>query len=129
MDVETEAESLRILLVDDDDAVRGVISRVLVRLGHEVACCSSAAEATELPHVFDVALVDLNLGSGEGGGHELVETLRARCPKACFVLTSGARPDLVPPEEGGPLFLEKPFSRGELVELLERARRRLGPSA
>lgn len=126
---DAHARPLRILLVDDDDAVRGVIERVLVRLGHAVRSCASSEEARAASaEPFEVAVVDLNLGHGGDDGWALLEQLRRGQPEACFVLTSGARPPLRQAESSETLFLKKPFSRGDLVDLLETARARLSCS-
>ncbi len=115
---------LEVLLVEDDDAVRGVVLRVLTRLGHRVRCCATVDEALDADTVFQLALVDLNLGRG-GDGLGLLETLRCQRPKACLALTSGERPNLPDPNDGGPLFLKKPFSKEDLVQLLDQAREKL----
>ncbi|MBX2810951.1 MAG: response regulator [Myxococcales bacterium] len=117
---------LRILVVDDDDAVRGVIKRVLERLGHQVEACASASEAEARCNCStDVAMIDLHLGDNGEDGWAVLERCKLRYPKTCFILTSGARPDLPHPAHGGPLFLRKPFSRAELVNLLETVRAKL----
>ena len=115
--------SISVLLVEDDPAVRGVVERVLTRLGHRVRGVASPAE-TESAAGFDLAIVDLNLGGASQDGLRLLQSLEAAHPQASFVLTSGARPHLAAPEEGGPFFLQKPFSRSELVAVIERARAR-----
>lgn len=112
---------LLILLVEDDDAIRGVMERVLTKLGHTVLSFSSCSGPEEVEGPFDAAVVDLNLGGREGDGYELILRLKARCPDAVFILMSGSRPALPSPDSGGPFFLRKPFSRGELVALLDRA--------
>ena len=109
-----------------DDAVRGVIDRVLRRLGHRVLSCASAEDARRISaQGFQVALVDLNLGQEPEEGRALIDQLQALEPRACMVLTSGSRPALPDPEDGGPLFLKKPFSRGDLVALLDTAQEKL----
>lgn len=110
--------NMHILLVEDDPAVRGVVKRVLTRMGHTVTPCAGPDDV-EGCEGFDLALVDLNLGESEGDGLRLLLRLRDRWPQAGFILTSGARPSLPRPDEGGPHFLRKPFSRHELAELIE----------
>lgn len=114
--------AFRILLVDDDVDVRSVVARVLKRLGHTVVPCATAEEAEACEETFDVAVIDLNLGSQAGNGLNLLQRLEAKHPRVCYVLTSGSRPSLPAREAGGPLFLPKPFSRGDLVELFDAIR-------
>lgn len=118
---EEQKSALRILLVEDDDAVRGGMMRVLRRLGHEVQPCVGSEEAHAAPPDFDVAIVDMNLGRGRREGLEVVEQLRARSPTSCFVITSGDWTGFPPTSDHGPLQLRKPFSRKDLVSLLEEA--------
>jgi diguanylate cyclase (GGDEF)-like protein len=74
----TPLRSLRILVVDDDESVRGSVAYVLDQLGHEVIEASAAAWALELfdrhrPHVVlsDVAMPGEN-------GYWLAQQIRAR---------------------------------------------------
>ncbi len=61
---------MRILLVDDHDAVRDATQRVLTHGGHQVSAFASAAAATEAfrkaPGAFDGALLDVNIGYEDG---------------------------------------------------------------
>ena len=54
---------MRILLVEDDDVLRGVMLRSLTDAGHRVDCASALDEARHLWRVqpFDAVLLDLNL--------------------------------------------------------------------
>lgn len=113
-------DQLHILLVEDDSAVRGVVTRVLKKMGHIVCGCANAATALEAAP-FDIAIVDLNL-DGFVDGLRLIEQLGHREPEAEYVLTSGSRPVLPPREEGGPYFLRKPFTRNDLSEMIARIR-------
>lgn len=58
----------QILVVEDDDAIRELINRVLSTGGHDVISTSSGAEAiTRLgERHFDLVLLDLMLGSTSG---------------------------------------------------------------
>lgn len=123
---EVSPTSLRILLVDDDDAVRGVIMRVLCRLGHEVSPCASAEETEPYGGAsHEIAIVDLNLGHGGNDGLDLLRRLKAELVAQCFVLISGAQPPPPTAELEGVLFLKKPFSRGDLADVIEQAKSRL----
>lgn len=116
------SRSLRILLVDDDDAVRGVIKRILERLGHRVHACASAAEAdASWSDAVQVAMIDLNLGEIGTNGLALIERAKRHYPATHFILTSGARPDLSLCGGDGLQFLKKPFSRDELIQVLKNA--------
>jgi two-component system response regulator RegA len=58
----------RLLLVDDDDTFRGVLSAALARRGYKVATAADAAEAIALAggQRFDYAVVDLRMPGPSG---------------------------------------------------------------
>jgi DNA-binding response OmpR family regulator len=103
----------RVLVVDDLDEMRVLISRALSADGYEVDVAATLAEAQGLdPAWYDAVLVDARLGSGRG--IELIETLRSQDPAAarrCLVITGGATGTL---PEGVPV-LAKPFQLSDLL--------------
>ncbi len=119
----------RVLLVDDDDAVRGMLQRVLVRAGHVVTVASSSREALALAEgaTFDLLLTDVVMPGM--GGVELTNRLRARFPELRVLLFSGYPQQTLPEEllnAPGVAYLSKPAG-AEL--LLERLSQLLGESA
>ncbi len=91
-----DTPSLRVLLVDDERAVRRALGRQL-RRRHRVVEASSVEEALEkaAQQEFDVLVTDLVMS--HGGGAALIERLRARgSPLADrVVVVSGMAPDSV----------------------------------
>jgi PAS domain S-box-containing protein len=80
---------LRLLLVDDDDAVRLTLGAVLKYHGFLVKTASNVPAALELvsKEPFDVLLADLNIGQ-PGDGFTVVSAMRRVQPAACtFILT------------------------------------------
>ncbi|MDX2104241.1 MAG: response regulator [Alphaproteobacteria bacterium] len=64
------APRLRVMVVDDEDAVRMAIVLTVRHLGHETIGFESveaALRSDSLHQPFDVALIDLRLKGGEGG--------------------------------------------------------------
>lgn len=106
--------ALRVLVVDDADAVRRVVRRVLSGGGYEVDVACTLAEARGMdPGTYQAVLVDARLGHERG--MDLVEELRSRDPAAagrCLVMTGGAI-GMIP---DGIAYLAKPFEPGELIE-------------
>jgi PAS domain S-box-containing protein len=81
--------TLRLLLVDDDDAVRVTLGAVLKFHGFEVTGVGTVPEALERlsGEKFDVLLADLNVGQ-PGDGFTVVSAMRRVQPQACtFILT------------------------------------------
>ena len=121
--VEAAGHDRRALLVEDQQAVRYAIGRLLERLGYEVTTAQSGADALALyaQGSFDIVVSDVVL-AGAMDGVELVATLRKRDPELPAVLMSGYSDALnrarqLPPA-GVPL-LSKPFGLTELQKALE----------
>ena len=80
----------RVLVVEDDDAVRMMLQEVLQRDGFEVVAASNVRDA--LRHIasesFDVLLSDLHLPLA-GDGFTLVSAMRHTHPEALTVVLSG----------------------------------------
>jgi DNA-binding response OmpR family regulator len=111
--------SLRVLLVDDSEAIRFTMGAVLEMMGHEVQLAESLAEARKLQTdgAYDVAVLDVHLD--DGLGTELIPELRRLQPRAVIVMLSG----LASPEEvqGADLVLEKGQDAEGIVHTLEKA--------
>ena len=79
----------RVLIVDDEPAVIGVLKRVLEREGHAVFQTADATQAAVMAeqHAVDVAIVDYNLVCSDG--LTVLREIRARWPSCGRVLMSG----------------------------------------
>jgi two-component system cell cycle response regulator CpdR len=107
----------KILIADDNELIRRVLTTALADAGHDVVAVESSAAALAAGDSFDVALVDAFLDSRARTG--LPEELRRRDPQIRIVVMSG-----LPMHEhypGADAVLEKPFTLDELCETLERA--------
>ncbi len=126
------AETVRSLVVDDEDTVRFFMAETLKRDGHEVTTAVSGEEALERLREtpFDLALVDLKLG-GRIDGLRVLEAIRWRWPStAVIILTAhGSLESAVAAiREGVDLYLLKPLEVEELRQGVQEAlsRRRKG---
>ncbi|HEX9887025.1 MAG TPA: sigma-54 dependent transcriptional regulator [Longimicrobiales bacterium] len=111
--------SERILVLDDDDLIRDVISERLERRGFDVARASSLEEArahvrAALP---DVALLDIRLPDGLGTDL-MTELLKDDVP--CVMMTAHATVEsaVTALQAGASDYLEKPFSMDRLTATL-----------
>jgi DNA-binding NtrC family response regulator len=110
------------LLVDDDDAVRDMMSETLERKGFGVVAAVSVAEALRLiiAESFDVLITDLHMPN-PGDGFTVVTAMRHSQPNALTLLVSGY-PDVQ--RTMAAILLEadevivKPFEAGKLAELI-----------
>src|SRR5579863_9048461 len=112
----------KVLLVDDDDAVRAVMNATLERKGFDVVAVASVTEALKCiaRESFDALITDLHMPN-PGDGFTVVTAMRHSQPDALTLLVSGY-PDvqgamaaiLLEADE----ILVKPFEAGRLAELL-----------
>ncbi|MCB9611904.1 MAG: hybrid sensor histidine kinase/response regulator [Sandaracinus sp.] len=115
--VVTTHEISRVLVVDDDDGVRELLSTTLRLRGLEVHAARTAGEVDALDQRFDVALVDLTLG--EVSGLDVVGSVRARGLARLVVAMSGL-PQLpeVDANRAPDHWLRKPFDATQLFDVL-----------
>jgi CheY-like chemotaxis protein len=80
----------RLLVVDDDDAVRGVLQKTLSDAGYDVLVARDGREGMRLvaTHQFDLVLTDLIMPDQEG--IETIRELRRDYPSIRIVAMSGA---------------------------------------
>ena len=121
----SEHGSVRVLLVEDHDAVRRAVRQILVEAGHRVSEAHDGREALALfeatPDAFDLLLTDVMLP--ELGGIELAERIEDIAPKARVLLMSGYAADGSGAEglDGKYPVVEKPFTSAKLLEELSAA--------
>ena len=109
----------RVLLVEDDDEVRGLTARVLRAAGYDVVVGATGEQA--MAAVVGGAAVDLlvtDVVMPGMGGRELVDRLRAVAPGLRVLYTSGYTDDAVVRngvEQDTVHFLQKPFTPAALA--------------
>ena len=122
---ETTLREGRVLIVDDDEGVRTLSSRILEVLGFEVATCADGAQALDFfaKHHRDVALVLLDLTMPRLGGEGVFERMHAIDDSVPVVIVSGYVQSpkahrLV--EQGARGLLWKPFHIDDLARTVRR---------
>lgn len=119
---------IRILVVDDESAIRRALRPPLVELGFQVAEASRGEEALQLLRatVFDAVLLDVNM-PGIGG----VETLRrirafaSRLPILMLTVRDKEEEKVEALDMGADDYVTKPFSTRELIARVRAAIRRV----
>lgn len=116
-----------ILVVDDDDSVRRLVSRILTKRGYSVLAASDGIEAISVLRArADIGLVLTDLAMPRMSGSRLAEYLRANEPRVPVLLMSGypheGAPSRAGPSaiEGSPI-LTKPFTEAELAHAVRHA--------
>ncbi|MEL6349508.1 MAG: response regulator, partial [Myxococcota bacterium] len=118
----------KILIVDDEPAIRHVLQRQLRRLGHLTLETDTGQTALQMmaDQEIDVALVDLNLHAPDGmDGLALITQAAARSPRTrCVMVTGSGQPDDAwqALSVGAFDYLYKPDIDGDVLDdLIERA--------
>jgi len=108
----------KILVVDDDEAVRSVTFEMLKRLGFEVTTADSGASALEQASHQSFDLVLLDLAMPNMSGVEVFSSLRQIEPQARVIFMTGYSKDefsdLLADNEDTTSVLSKPFPMQEL---------------
>jgi phosphoserine phosphatase RsbU/P len=116
---------MRVLVVDDDEAIRRLLSSFFRRRGDLCTVAADGAEALHLveDRVFDVILSDIKMP--EMDGLELVKRTKAVQPHTACVLISGlgTRRDIITALKVGVFdFVDKPITNlAEFTMVMERA--------
>ena len=118
-------ETVRALVVDDEEGIRLTVGETLRRVGHVVVTASSGEEALDLLRetAFDVAVVDLNLG-GRIDGLRVLEAARWRWPAmAVVILTAHGSLEsaIAAIREGVDNYLLKPAKPAEVRQAVQEA--------
>ena len=121
----------RVLLVEDEPAVREITRRLLAANGYQVEVAADPADALRLveepDHPLDLLLTDVVMP--EMSGPELAEQARHRRPGLKLLFMSGYAHGLLPPQGvlgPGVALLDKPFTE---FDLLSRVREVLDGSS
>ena len=121
----------KILVVEDEYAIRDLISINLLSAGYDVVTVDSGERALETigadPNSFDVALLDIMLPGMDG--FAVCEALRRKNPRMGIIFLSARsqEPDKIRGLMiGADDYITKPFGTGELLARVEAVCRRIG---
>ena len=117
----------KILVMDDEDAIRRMVGRTLERLGYQVTGAADGSEAIELyreawesEEPFDAVILDLTIPGGMGG-KEAIGELREINPDVKAIVSSGYSNDPVMSDFSGYGFsgaVPKPFDPEKMASTL-----------
>ena len=122
MDKMPEQTPPTILVVDDDDGVRKVLTRWVTEMGYAVFAAGDALTALDLMRQFpvDVALCDIRMPGHDGIW--LIEQIGRIHPDVAIVLATGLveMDPMVTLRPGVVGYVVKPFNRDELERVVKR---------
>jgi CheY-like chemotaxis protein len=129
-------DGLQVMVVDDEEETRDLLTAMLTRRGAEVTACASAAQAlTEIERRRPLVLVS-DIGMPNEDGYALIGKLRALGPERggdipAVALTAYARSEdrMRALASGFQMHVPKPIEAGELIVVIASLAGRLGKDA
>ena len=121
-----------ILVADDDQAIRTVLSQALGRQGHRVRAASNAATLWNWVSSGEGDLVITDVVMPDDNGLDLIPRIRSQRPKLRVIVMSAQNTLLTAlkaTERGAFEYLPKPFDLRELIAVVERALSEPEPAA
>ena len=106
---------MKILVVDDEESIRRMVSLVLRKHGHAVLVAADGRQALETLAHDQIDLLVSDVAMPVMTGPELVTAVRRLCPGVSILLMSGSE------RPAGYPFLAKPFQVDSLVLAVEQA--------
>ena len=121
----------RIFVIEDDDAIRGELARLLEREGFEVALCDDYARAADQAVDASADLVLLDLTLPQTDGQLICRELRQRSEVPIIVLTSRTTEvdEVMSMSLGADDFVAKPYSARILTAHISALLRRVAGAA
>ena len=113
----------RLLVVDDEDALRMVLSSELVSSGYDVATASDGDEAIAQVqnNKFDLVLLDIKMKKVDG--FEVLRFIKKNAPKVKVIMLTGfadLKNAIESKKHGAEDFVSKPYDLVDLLTTIER---------
>ena len=121
------ADDAHLLIVDDDERIRGLLQKFLVRSGFLVSTARDAGHARRILSGLEFDLIVLDVMMPGEDGLSLCRDLRAKLPTPILLLTAKAETDdrIGGLEAGADDYLAKPFEPKELLLRINAILRRV----
>lgn len=127
---QAEKNEMRVLVMDDDEAILGLSTQMIRRLGHEADTATEGRTAADLfreakkaGKPYGLVILDLTVPSGPGA-EETVQWIRAQDPEVPVIVSTGNVHNPVVEkhrDHGFSGVLAKPFRMAAIQEVLEKA--------
>lgn len=118
--------SVEILVVDDEEDIRGLVQGILEDEGYAIRQAANAAQAYEQinEQVPDLVILDIWLQNSEHDGLEILKAMKDLHPDLPVLMISGhgtIETAVTALKHGAYDFIEKPFKTDRLLLMIERA--------
>jgi DNA-binding NtrC family response regulator len=117
------ADTSRILVVDDEEALRSVLSTELVNSGYEVSTAADGDEAISSVQnkKFDLVLLDIKMPRVDG--FEVLKFIKKSYPSTKVIMLTGfadLKNAIESKKHGAEDFVSKPYDLVDLLTTIER---------
>ena len=121
------ADDAHLLIVDDDERIRGLLQKFLIRSGFLVSVARNAAHARRILSGLEFDLIVLDVMMPGEDGMSLCRDLRAKITTPIMLLTAKGETDdrITGLEAGADDYLAKPFEPKELLLRINAILRRV----
>ena len=115
-------ERYHVLLVDDDEVIRNIVSEILSDLSYHVVSTSSGMEAIDYykKNIEEVDIVISDMRMPNMNGMQLHKKLVALNPKLPFILLSGFVEEITLNEDENTMILAKPISAKDIDAAIKK---------
>ena len=120
----SDSQLIRVLVVDDDQAIREALARTLEKLGFEVVLAAYGQEGLERLREGGVHILLADLKMPKVSGQELLKAAKAIAPDVEVIVITGhgiVEDAVEAMKEGAYDFITKPFKRVQLVKTIKKA--------
>jgi two-component system response regulator HydG len=120
----SDSQLIRVLVVDDDQAIREALARTLEKLGFEVVLAADGQEGLERLREGGVHILLADLKMPKVSGQELLKAAKAIAPDVEVIVITGhgiVEDAVEAMKEGAYDFITKPFKRVQLVKTIKKA--------
>jgi two-component system alkaline phosphatase synthesis response regulator PhoP len=115
----------RILVIDDQESMRSIISQMLKDKGYAVVAAADGEEGLKLfsqkPELIDLVIADVNMPKKDG--FEVLRTIKSSRPQTPVILMTGANEDMAKyfgKEFKADGIINKPFAVEETLNTIEK---------
>ena len=120
----SEETRLRVLVVDDDQAIREALSRTLEKFGYEVVLAEDGQSGLDRLRESEIHVLLADLQMPKLSGQELLKAAKAIAPDVEVIVITGhgtVEDAVEAMKEGAYDFITKPFKRVQLERTIRRA--------
>jgi DNA-binding response OmpR family regulator len=119
-----ESRQARILVIDDEESIRDILTRMLQTKGHQVAVASNGEEGIERFRLTPFDLVFTDLGMPKLSGWDVGKAIKEINPKVPIAMITGWGVELDREKmsnSGIDLIVSKPFNFEQVIRLVSEA--------